>query len=78
MTQAQMNALDTAHRILAEHFDGAILSVNCENEDTSSSNHIRVPAGDAFQALGLLKAAEHQLLLHGQTTVVGNHTDSYK
>ncbi len=71
MTKIQMEILDQVHQQLAEHFDGAILSVSTENDDGSSSNHIRVPAGDAFYALGLLEAAKHQLLNHGHQTVVG-------
>lgn len=71
MNKAQTTALDQAHRLLAEHFDGVVLSVNCENEDGSSSNFIRVPAGDAFQALGLLEAAKFQLLQGGSSFLLG-------
>jgi len=66
MTQEQMQALDTVQEILESHFEGAVVSVAADEEDGSTSNHIRIPVGDAFSALGLLEAARHQLLNQGQ------------
>lgn len=75
MTQAQVDAINQVHQLLAEHFDGSVISVSAENGDDSFANHIRVPSGDAFTALGLLEAARHQLLMHGHQVVIGMPPD---
>lgn len=71
MTPAQFDALGKANQILAEHFDNAVISVAALSDDGAYANHIRIPSGDVFAALGLLEAARHQLLMNGQQVSVG-------